>query len=1034
MLQSRCRLTLSFLFLLFANHSFATSQQGGFFEYEHISGDSFLITLTVYSECGVPPGIFQSPRQVTFSSSCQNSFTHSLPKLNGNGTYFNNFCSQILTPCSSGPPSFWLHVFQDTVVISTPCSDWTMSWGSCCRPLAVNITDNLGNPVSGLFEYSAMMNTQLAPGNSGPKIQNLGPNFVPLGQPYTYNQLATDPDGNTLKYKLYTPPIASLSPATSYTIPDSLTIDSLTGEIFFLPNDLGRNQVFVAIEEYDQNNNLIGRVVHDFHFIVILANNNIHPEINPGYANVNGALQTAPNSLIMCQGGSLSFDITASDSNSGDTVTFDLSVLQQNLPGASVVTSGQNPVTLSVSWTPPSGFTGLISFGLGASDNFCPATGIASQAFHLQVSAGVEIPEDTLNLCNGMAVQIQATAVDSLVWSVLSGDPITNQNFSCDSCFSPVVNPSQSTTYIVQTTTGGLCQGSDTVHIAVNPSLQFTLDNYTDSICLQDTSLINITSVSTQNYTLTASAIGNVSISGNQITYIPDSVTNDVIYLNLESNTCSFLDSIQIEVSPGLNGSDILISDSTVCYGDSIQLQGVSSIVNSGIAYQWNLPGVSGTVNTNQVSYLPSSSGMILLTLTDSIGGCQEVQQQNLALSPPLSLITSADTLVCSGSQVAVMAQAFGGLGNYSYTWDHNQLFGNGGVLTLASPLLISVFAQDSFGCASDSSVINLNVSGPVQVNGLNDSSICKGSTINFQASASSGIAPYTYSWSTNQLSGAGGNLSPDSSLEVWAIAQDSLGCLSDTTAVNIEVSNPELTNFPGDSLVCSGSILNLQAVSQNGIAPYNYSWSHTAQNGPNVNLTVDSNVQVSVFALDSIGCSTDTLISLFSVGAPLIVSLPDDTSIASNDSVVICPIITGGLGPYSLSWNPPQNDSCIVVYGSGGQQAFSVNVTDGCGSSQPDGILILVHPPIGLPELSNSLDLQVFPNPTSDLLHLRAGVIGSGRIEAKLFDLQGQLVLQKTVNVQDELKLGELEKGSYLLRLEQDSRIGYQIIVKSGR
>jgi hypothetical protein len=76
------------------------------------------------------------------------------------------------------------------------------------------------------------------------------------------------------------------------------------------------------------------------------------------------------------------------------------------------------------------------------------------------------------------------------------------------------------------------------------------------------------------------------------------------------------------------------------------------------------------------------------------------------------------------------------------------------------------------------------------------------------------------------------------------------------------------------------------------------------------------------------------------------------------------------------------------------------------------------IYPPVG-PVLSNNKkvnqepNLQVYPNPFTNTLRL------SHKGKAQLLDVHGRVILSQPVEAGEELKVGNLPKGMYLLRLQ---------------
>ena len=76
-----------------------------------------------------------------------------------------------------------------------------------------------------------------------------------------------------------------------------------------------------------------------------------------------------------------------------------------------------------------------------------------------------------------------------------------------------------------------------------------------------------------------------------------------------------------------------------------------------------------------------------------------------------------------------------------------------------------------------------------------------------------------------------------------------------------------------------------------------------------------------------------------------------------------------------------------------------------------------------------NTSELKVYPNPVRDIINLK----NSGEFDRlKIYNIQGQLVLQKSLNQSQNIDVSFLTEGIYTLILE-DSKLTYtQKIIKS--
>lgn len=77
----------------------------------------------------------------------------------------------------------------------------------------------------------------------------------------------------------------------------------------------------------------------------------------------------------------------------------------------------------------------------------------------------------------------------------------------------------------------------------------------------------------------------------------------------------------------------------------------------------------------------------------------------------------------------------------------------------------------------------------------------------------------------------------------------------------------------------------------------------------------------------------------------------------------------------------------------------------------------------------NNFIDkIGVYPNPTSDIIHISGTNINSAEI--RIFDFLGKTVFQKNNNLDQEINLSHLKKGIYLLQINNQGKINTKKIV----
>lgn len=568
--------------------------------------NEYLVTMQMFVSC---PSTLGTTYTGTITNTCGLANpTLTMPQL-GVAQEVSQICpSQInLSDCppgTGGIPGVLMYTYQTTVTLAGPCNTWDFAFSLCCRDASTNTDGGSGNTMY----FHSGMNSTTAPCDASPYVTAQPIPYVCAGQQQTYCPGAIDPDGDNLTYTLVNPlganAVAITHPAPySPTAPlQNLVMDPITGCITFNQPTVGNFVVTYLIEAWDAAGNMTGFIYHDFQFEVI-NNANCQPPVGPtqtGITNLTGnATLLNLNTVEVCEGQSMCFDITFTDPDPLDTLRLDSSNtnLFNALPGATMTQAGLNPTTFTICWTVPVGASPNTQFTIGVSDGSCPIENLASYPININVINSTVAPPD-MTICLGQTAQLTAAGGSIFNWSVIAGPPmVVGTNFSCNPCANPVATPISTTTYVVVSNLSAGCNNTDTVTVNVVPDFTFTISQSSSSACLFDPIQLDaVVNPAAAGYTYlwTPSTFLSADTISNPIANItvPGTYT---YYLDVTSpGGCLKTDSISITITPFVAPTiDILTPDSLMACGDSILID---------LDLGGGIPAVCGPSPTNTCS------------------------------------------------------------------------------------------------------------------------------------------------------------------------------------------------------------------------------------------------------------------------------------------------------------------------------------------------------------------------------------------------------------------------------------------------
>jgi len=340
--------------------------------------------------------------------------------------------------------------------------------------------------------------------------------------------------------------------------------------------------------------------------------------------------------------------------------------------------------------------------------------------------------------------------------------------------------------------------------------------------------------------------------------------------------------------------------------------------------YNWST-GANGPV----ISVPP---GTYCVTVTDQ-NNCGAVDCITLNFTPLTVNVTATGVTCPNGSNGSVQANPAGGAPPYSYLWS------NGATTqtqTNLPPGSYTVTLTDQNGCTAVATGVVAN-KPPININVNTNHPTCAGFTNgSISVTASGGTPPFTYLWSTGQITPFINNLGPGT---YSVTVNDALGCPK-TQSVTLVTQSNLVVGAVGTPLTCPGINNGFATANPSGgVQPYTYLWNTGATTQVLTNRPPGTYI---VTVTDAVGC-TGTATAVVADAPPYQINVTGTnmTTCGVSNGTATANIITG-TGPFSYLWSNGGTTSTITGLAPG---TYSVTVTTGNGCIAT-GSVTLTAPP----------------------------------------------------------------------------------------
>ncbi len=293
-------------------------------------------------------------------------------------------------------------------------------------------------------------------------------------------------------------------------------------------------------------------------------------------------------------------------------------------------------------------------------------------------------------------------------------------------------------------------------------------------------------------------------------------------------------------------GPDIL----NVCIGESVTLDATDETCPS-CTYSWG-----GSLTNPLLTLSPTLTASYTVTVTNSEGCTAEdeiiIGVSNLGIAVTNVLNPSG----CSGKGL-IETTAFGGSGNYTYTWDYNNS-NNPSQFDLCAGLYTLTISDGLCEIVEVFDLVNVGNDTPPSVDLGTDQSFCTGETINLSPTVSD-CNNCTFEWNNNPNQNTQ-NLTVSTAGTYTLVISNDEGCTATDVVEVTTFSNPTL-ELGQDISLCNNSY-NISS----GISGVNYAWS-TGDNTANISVTESDTYQLTI--TDNNNCTASDAIQVDLFSAP---------------------------------------------------------------------------------------------------------------------------------------------------------------------
>jgi hypothetical protein len=460
----------------------------------------------------------------------------------------------------------------------------------------------------------------------------------------------------------------------------------------------------------------------------------------------------------------------------------------------------------------------------------------------------------------------------------------------------------------------------------------------------------------------------------------------------------------------------VLISKTNV---DCFNANNGSIVINTSGGKQPYLYKLGSAAFGTNNNFTNLATGTYSIQVKDSNGCIKTLSQVITQPTPILASTTQKDVSCFNGNNGEIsITTVSGGKAPYSYKLD-SAAFGSNNTFTNLVAGTYSVQVKDSNGCIKTLSKV---INQPTQLvpSATQKNISCFGSNNGLVTIASTGGTPlYTYQTDSGVFDNNAMRANLSLGLHSFTV-KDLKGCSASFTKTITEPAALQKTMNKQAPTCNNRADGNMTITALGGTAPYQYKLNSGSFGTNNAFATLLGGTYT-VTIKDSAGCTLSFLDSIINPSPIVAGAVTGDITASKNTLHVyeVTPqagmnylwsaqkgtLMSGQSTPAAeIRWDSVGTGSVKVIVYSDATCRDSSNLSVTIGNT-------------GLNELAEQLGLEVFPNPTKNLLNIYVKVLPENAT-ITLYDAQGKLIIEQPLKARQQLNLEDFPQGIYMLKI----------------